>query len=210
MSMKQKSFYIYIAAYLAILIPLPGRFVFGLTLMFELFLLTVIGTLINSLIKTLKLKEIHSVILLTVLISFVILYRQLLIITYTEIAFTLGFYIYLPAVSLFLLYFLFDETQDSLLVNLKANTKKTFLFSLSGILFFLFRDIASYGTFTFFGTNHQIYEKILFNPEKIGIFSFFATIPGALILAGVILFVNIVFRKKFRIIKNAEIQNDVH
>lgn len=205
--MKQKSLYIYIAAYLAILIPLPGRFIYGLVLVIELLLTTLLGTSINSLVDKLNLKPLRSVITMITLISFVILFRQILIITYSEIALTLGFYIYLPAVSLFLIHILFNDFEVPLLQRLQNNMKKTFIFSFSGIFFFLFRDIASYGTFTFFGKNHQIYEKVLLNPNKIGPFSFFATIPGALILAGLVLFVQIIFRNRFRIIKNAEIQN---
>lgn len=208
--MKNKSLYIYIAAYLAILIPLPGRFVFGITLMFELILLSVLGTLINSLIKKLKLEEINSVIMMVTLISIAIIYRQILIITYSEIALTLGFYIYLPVISMFLIHYIFSDSSISLTEKLKMNIIKSSLFAFCGILFFLFRDIAGYGTFTFFGANHQIYEKVLFNPEKIGIFSFFATIPGALILASMVLFIQIIFRREFRIIKNTEIQNDIH
>lgn len=208
--MKQKSLYIYIAAYLAILIPLPGRFIYGLILMIELMLLTNIGTLINSLVKKFKLTDIRSAIIMITLISFVILFRQILIIAYSEMALTLGFYIYLPAVSIFQIHFLFDDMDNSLKIRLQDNNKKTFVFSFSSLFFFLFRDIASYGTFTFFGKNHQMYEKVIFNPDKIGIFSFFATIPGALILAGLVLFVQIIFRNKFRIIKNSEIQNADH
>lgn len=208
--MKNKSLYIYIAAYLAILIPLPGRFVFGVTLMLELILLSIFGTLINSLIKKLKIEEINSVVMMVTLIAIAIIYRQVLIITYSEIALTLGFYIYLPAISMFLIHYIFSDSNMSLLQKLNANILKSLLFAICGIFFFLFRDIAGYGTFTFFGTNHQIFEKVLFNPEKIGIFSFFATIPGALILASMVLFIQIIFRTKFRIIKNTEIQNDIH
>lgn len=208
--MKNKSLYIYIAAYLAILIPLPGRFVFGLTLMIELILLSFIGTLVNSLIKKMKLEEIKSVIMMICLIAIVILYRQILVITYTEIALTLGFYIYLPAISLFLIHYIFSDLNESLISKLKSNILKSCVFAICGIVFFLFRDLAGYGTFTFFGKNHQIYEKVILNPDGVGIFSFFATIPGALILAALVLFVQIIFRNKFRIIKNAEIQNDIH
>lgn len=208
--MKKKSLYIYIAAYLAILIPLPGRFIYGLILMLELIFLTNIGTLINSFIKKFNIEEIRSVIIMISLISFVILFRQFLIMTYPEVALILGFYIYLPAVSIFLIHFVFNDLDNSLVNRLKNNNRKTIIFSFSSLFFFLFRDIASYGTLTFFGKNHQIYEKVLLNPEKIGIFSFFATIPGALILAGLVLFVQIIFRNKFRIIKNTEIQNADH
>ena len=59
--MKKKNLmYVYITAYLALLVPTPGRFVYGLTLMLELFLLSIVGVLSVSLVKKLKLQEISS------------------------------------------------------------------------------------------------------------------------------------------------------
>lgn len=204
--MKQKVYYISSAAYLAILIPLPGRFVYGITLMFELLLLSFIGILTNSLINKLKLNELKSPLLMIFLISFSILYRQIIILLYPEIALTLGYYIFLPAVSLFLFNNILENSEIPLSEKIKNNTFLTFLYCISGVLFFLFRDLAGYGTFTFFGKNHQIFEKVILNPNGVGIFSFFATIPGALILSGLLLFFQIVCNKKFKIIKNAEAQ----
>lgn len=204
--MKQKIYYISSAAYLAILIPLPGRFVYGITLMFELLLLSFIGLFINSLINKLKLNELKSPLLMIFLISFSIFYRQIIILLYPEIALTLGYYIFLPAVSLFLFNNVLEYADKTISESIKSNTIVTLLYCLSGVLFFLFRDLAGYGTFTFFGKNHQIYEKVILNPNGVGIFSFFATIPGALILSGLLLFFQIVCNKKFKIIKNAEAQ----
>lgn len=204
--MKQKVYYISSAAYLAILIPLPGRFVFGLTLMLELLLLSFIGILTNSFINKLKLHEIKSPLLMIFLISFSILYRQLLILAYPEIALTLGYYIFLPAVSLLFFNSILDNSDKSISEKINENTFYTLLYCISGIFFFLFRDLAGYGTFTFFGKNHQIFEKVILNPNGVGIFSFFATIPGALILSGLLLFFQIICNNKFRIIKNAEAQ----
>ena len=45
--MKQKSIFAYLAAYLVLLIPTPGRFVYGMTLMLELVVLMFLGTLIS-------------------------------------------------------------------------------------------------------------------------------------------------------------------
>lgn len=207
---NSKSLFIYIAAYLAILIPSPGRFVFGVVIMLELLLLTLIGTLINSLVNVMKLEELKTVIIMMVLVSFTIFYRQVIAALYPEVALVLGFIFYLPTVSLFLVGFIFTEMEMPLGKRLATNMLNSLYFVLSGLLFFLFRDIAAYGTITFFGNNHQIYEKVLFNPEGVGIFSFFASIPGALIFAGVILFLHICIRNKFTIIKNSEVQNDVH
>ena len=77
--MKRRSVYLLIATILAILVPSPGRFVYGVTLVIELNLLMLIGTLSVSLIKKMKLEEINSLIVLILIIGSTILYRQFMI-----------------------------------------------------------------------------------------------------------------------------------
>lgn len=204
--MRKNIFYILITAYLALLIQTPGRFVYGLTIMIELFLLVLVGTLSISLIKKIKLEEITSLILMTILIAFTILFRQILAITYSEIALTLGYILYFPTLSIFLLNNLFIIESESLKIRLISNIKSSMIFIVLGLLFFLFRDIAGYGTFTFFGKNHNLYEKVLFITDEIGIFSFVASIPGALIMSGLLLLMISFISKKIKIIKNVEQQ----
>ena len=72
------------------------------------------------------------------------------------------------------------------------------------MIIFLIRDIFGYGTFTFFGKNHFIYEKLLFNENSVGIFSLLASIPGVLIILGIIYFIFIQISKKIDILKNKE------
>lgn len=207
--MNQKPLSVYLAAYFAMLIPLPGRFVFGLTMMCELLLLTLIGTLANSLINKLKFEQIKSFLFMLIFISFSILFRQILVIMYTEIALTLGYYIFLPAVCLLVLYSMFNTSNDVLSVCIQNNLQKTLFFCMIGLFFSLIRDFFGYGTITFFGKNHQIYEKVLLNPQKIGVFSFVASIAGAAVLSGIFLFVQIVVKNKMRILINAEVNNVV-
>ena len=204
--MRKNIFYILITAYLALLIQTPGRFVYGLTIMIELFLLVLVGTLSISLIRKIKLEEIASLILMTILIAFTILFRQILAITYSEIALTLGYILYFPTLSIFLLNNLFIIESESLKIRLISNVKSSMIFIVLGLLFFLFRDIAGYGTFTFFGKNHNLYEKVLFITDEIGIFSFVASIPGALIMSGLLLLMISFISKKIKIIKNVEQQ----
>ena len=78
------------------------------------------------------------------------------------------------------------------------------IFTLGGMMIFLIRDILGYGTFTFFGKNHFIYEKLLFNENSVGIFSLLASIPGVLIILGIIYFIFIQISKKIDILKNKE------
>ena len=200
--MKQKKSFMYIASFLALTIPCTGRFVFGCTLMIELFILEILGILLNSLVTKLKFNEIRTYFVMFFMIAITILYRQILVLTYTEIALSFGFLIYLPTVSVFLTHTLFCVFEEPLADRIKANLLSTLMFSISILIFFLFRDIAGYGTFTFFGRNHRIFEKILFNPNKIGLFTFFASIPGALVLTGLVIYFVLILKNKVRIISS--------
>ncbi|SEP86587.1 hypothetical protein SAMN04487977_101652 [Treponema bryantii] len=200
--MKQKKSFMYIASFLTLTIPTTGRFVYGFTLILELLLLEVLGILLNSLVSKLKLNEIRTFFVMFFMISITILFRQILVLTYTEIALTLGFLLYFPTVSVFLTHTIFTDFEEPLPVRLKKNLLSTLFFSVLIFVFFLFRDIAGYGTITFFGKNHQIYEKILLNPDKVGIFTFFASIPGALVLTGILIYFFLFIHNKMRIISS--------
>lgn len=205
--MHNKSYFGYIVSFLAILVPVPGRFVYGITLMMLLLLQGILISMISSLTKKIQLSELTFVLELFILVAFTILYRQIIIIICPEVALTLGFAIYLVPVSSFILNFTLDDKDLLLKERLKNNIKILFIYFITGILFFLFRDIACYGTFTFFGPKHQIFEKLILNPQITGIFSFCATIPGALILCATLLLVYISIFHRFNIIKNAEEHN---
>ena len=192
----------YIASFLALTIPTPGRFVLGFTLVMELLILEVLGVLLNSLVSKLKLNEIRTYFVMFFMIAITLLYQQILVLTYTEVALNLGFLLYLPPVSVFLAHTLFTDFEDPLPVRLKSTMLSTLFFSAMILIFFLFRDIAGYGTFTFFGKNHRIFEKVLFNPEKVGIFTFFATIPGALVLTSLTIYLFLFLRNKVRIVSS--------
>ena len=49
--MKKRSIYVLIATILSVLVPAPGRFVYGVALVLEVNLIMLIGTLVNSLVK---------------------------------------------------------------------------------------------------------------------------------------------------------------
>lgn len=189
-------FFKYLPLHIVLIIPIPGRFVFGITIVLEHILLTLAGTLINSLVDTLRLKELKTVIIMLAIISASVLFRQILVVTYTEIALTLGYLIFLPAVSLFLIQIVYSDLENPLGVRLRENLIQTAVFSAGTLILFLFRDIAGYGTFTFYSKNHTFSEKILFERKSAGILSFFATLPGILLLVALILFASLRFHEK--------------
>ena len=202
--MKRNNIFLYAPIYLALVIPTPGRFVYGFTIFIEMVFLTLIGTLITSLIKKLKFEKMQTPLILITVITGTILFRQLLILICPEVALTLGYVMFLPPISLFVIGILFKDTDDVLQNRLANNMTIIGIFSLFGLLFFLIRDILGFGTFTFFGANHQIFEKVIITNDRWAVFSFIASLPGALTLAGVLLFIAIIIRKKITIVKNAE------
>lgn len=202
--MNRKSLYLFIAASLAILIPSPGRFVYGFTLVLEFNILMIVGTLMNSLIKKIELTKLNTMIVMFTLLATTIIFRQILVITQTEVALTLGFLLYLPPTSLFLIGYVFNDSKNVLLEKLKVNMTHSLYFSIIGLLYFLFRDLAGYGTFTFWGSKHQIFEKVILDSQNIGLFSFFATMPGAMVLSSIIIFIYLHIAKKITIVDNSE------
>ncbi len=202
--MKKRSIYVLIATILTVLVPTPGRFVYGVALVIELNFIMLIGTLINSLVKKIKLEELNTLIILTTIISTTILYRQILILICPEVMLTLGFMIYLIPISVFSFGYLFSNQHEPLAARLKLNMIHILTFSVYVLLYFLLRDLAGYGTFTFFGKAHQIYEKVLISPDNLGFFSILASVPGALILSSILLFIHIFVRNRFEMMGNAE------
>lgn len=203
--MKRKSTYVFLAAALTMLVMVPGRFVYGFVLVIEFNFLMIIGSLSVSLVKKLKLEELQSVAVLFLIISATVLFRQIIILLQPEIALTLSFHFYLIPLSFFMIGYVFNNTEKKLAEKLKNNLFQTLIYSIFALFFFLVRDVFGYGTFTFFGKGHQIYEKIILNTNKIGVFSIIASIPGALILSGILLSIHTFFRNKFDIINKAEV-----
>ncbi len=194
-------------AFLSLTVPAPGRFVFGIVLVLELILIEIFGVLSNALATKLKFGDIRTYFVMFIMISLTILYRQLIAITYPEIVLSLGFILYFPIASAYILYNMFSDIDKPMGQRLKSNLIKTLKFSIAVLFFFLFRDIAGFGTFTFFGKGHRIFEKVIFNPDKIGLFTFFASIPGALILMGVMIYLFIFFKN--RVIYHVEGQQKI-
>ena len=202
--MKRRSIFVFIASIFALLVPTPGRFVYGFTLVIELNLIMLVGTFSLYLIKKLNLEKIDTITILFLIISTTIFYRQIIIMICPEIMLSLGFIIYLLPVSFFIIGYVFENQEESFQNKLIFNMKHCLTFSVFVLIYFLFRDLAGYGTFTFFGPNHQILEKVIIPAEKISFTSIFASIPGSLMLCSILLFIHIYVRNKIAILKNAE------
>ena len=207
--MKKYSNYLYLAAFIAIMIPTPGRFVFGFTLLLELFLLTILGNLFYYFLERLNFTEVKHMLVLAFLITFATIYKEIFVIVQTEVALVLGLLFYLPPLSIFVIYNILRNRNKALTTKLIQTAPESLLFFVFGLFFFLLRDILAYGTFTFYGKNHMIYENVLFETDTAGFFSFFASIQGELVVFGLILLVAKYIDYKFEIIENLEKQNAI-
>lgn len=175
--MKKNLYFIFIAASFALLVASPGRLAYGIPLIIELLFLTAAGTVFNIFLQTTELESLNEIICVSVIIFLTVLYKQILIMFSPVIALTLSFVIYIPAVSAFLLSMVFSEQAEPF----QKNMKTAGIFAVFALLFFFLRDILGYGTLTFPARN-SIAEKYIFDSEASAFLSFFAAIPGALLL----------------------------
>ena len=200
--MNKRAGYVYMATTCSMVVLAPGRFAIGLILVIQMCLLMFLGTLFRSLIRVLKMEKMSSTLMLSFMVFFTIFFRQLVILMMPDAALQLGFLFYLITVSTFITAFLFDDKTSSLSDELKVNMFQAMLFSVFGLLFSLFRDIVGYGTITIVSSK-GIFEKVLFDKYDVSILSFVASIPGALIIASIILVFYTLFLNKVKIIKKA-------
>ena len=69
--------------------------------------------------------------------------------------------------------------------------------------------VSNFGSITFFGKNHMIYEKVIFNSDITMLLSFCASIPGILIISGTFLLIIKIIKTKITSIQNLESQNAI-
>ena len=201
---KRRSIYVFVSATLAMIVPAPGRFVYGLVLIVLLNFLMLLGNVANSIVKKFDLRELQSTVIFTFILCGTIFFRQLMIFLNPEVVLTLGFVMYLTPVSFFVIGYLFNNSEDAFKQRIKFSFTHSLTFSVYALFIFIIRDIFGYGTFTYFGSNFQIVEKVLFPEDSLRVLSFIASVPGVLILSSVILFFHIMSRNKLNIIKNTD------
>ena len=204
--MNKKTFSLYTTTVCATAITSPGRFVCGLVLAFEMFILMIMEILFSKLVKILKIEKLYKITMLSGAVFLVMLIRQLTVLISPEIALQMGFVMYFPAISVFVnvLYNKPDET--SLKEILKSNILPSLIFAAYTALFSLMRDILGFGTISFF-SNSGISEIILFSADRISILSFIATIPGAVIFTALIVYIFSNLENKFKILEKAGVIN---
>lgn len=183
--MKNNLLYIYALASFAILVCAPGRLAFGIVLVLELNFLLLLLILFKSLVRILSLENISTMLVLVMLMCCTVLFKQLLSLFSPIMALQLNFVLYLVPFSVFVLENIFTESNKMLSLELKERFTQSLFFSLGMIFFFLLRDILGFGTITL-PVKNGLFEKVLFQVDNFSIFSFFASIPGAIVLVTLI------------------------
>ena len=117
--MKKNELYIYIPLSFALLLPVPGRFAYGLIIVFLLYLMSVCGILFKKFAVKFFNAELSNVIVTIMLVSLCILVRQLVIVFSPLIAFVLGIAFFMPAFTSFILGNLYSSSSLSVLFELK-------------------------------------------------------------------------------------------
>ena len=151
--MKKNELYIYIPLSFALLLPVPGRFAYGLIMIFLLYLMSVCGILFKKFAVKFFNAELHNVIVTIMLVSLCILVRQLVIIFSPLTAFVLGIAFFMPAFTSFILGNLYSSSDLPVLFELKNVLVKCSFFCVFALVFFFIRDVFGYGTISFPSAN---------------------------------------------------------
>jgi len=175
--MKKNLYFVFIAASFALLIAAPGRLAYGLPLIVELNILMAATRAFYSFVKKFDMGGVTDILAVSFIVFLTAAFKQLLILFSPVIALTLSFCIYIPVLSVFLLASVFQAQGG----GEKNGFESTFWFSVFALVFFLLRDILGYGTLSLPVPN-GIKESYLFNSYDTAFLSFFATIPGALLV----------------------------
>lgn len=197
---NSRQIYYYIASNLAILVPVPGRFAYGIIVLLLFNIQMLLISFVFHAVEHLNLQFLRNSIIAFALIAITVFYRQLLIIFCPVAALTLGFCIYLPALTSVVIEFFFTEYKKGVKIHALLTMKKSLAMSAFCLFYFLLRDIVGFGTVTF-----PLWKKIAvyhlpFNSESVSASVFLATIPGSLVLLSVLLSVYILFRQKMKMI----------
>lgn len=194
-----KKFLIYIGTTLAIVLSFPGRIAYGIFALLHFNVSVVLLTLMFYAINLLNVKFLRLGICSLELVALTILYKQLLVIFCPVAVLTIGFSFYLPAVSAVVITIFNLKIKNSIKESCLDKLKKSLSISAFCFIIFILRDILGFGTITLPNWQSLLVIKIPEIPFLAGnsFMSFFATIPGCMVLTVLVFFaglkLNIVF-----------------
>ena len=200
-----KKFLIYIGTTLAIVLPFPGRIAYGIFALLHFNVSVVLLMLMFYAINLLNVKFLRLGICSLELVALTILYKQLLVIFCPVAALTIGFSVYLPAVSAVVITIFNLRIKNSIKESCLDKLKKSLSISAFCFIIFVLRDILGFGTITLPNWQSLLVIKIPEIPFLAGnsFMSFFATIPGCMVLTVLIFFAGLKLNVVFAGEKNA-------
>jgi len=195
------------ASALMLMIPVPGRFAYGiiLTLLFNLVFLA--GTSFVFAVRKYITGTMQSVVIMTFLIGMSVFLKDILIFIFPVIVLQLGVLLYFPALSVFILTAVNRKGSSTLQEAISMNMKDSGCFSLFALIYMLLRDIAGYGSISFPGFNGILAVQFI-NSAKIPFMCFLASLPGTIISSTVMAVLYIHVQKMFTIIERAGITDE--
>jgi hypothetical protein len=190
--MTAKKFFMYIVSLLMLILPVPGRFSCGIVIVLLFNLIVCTGTLFFRAVVLLKLENLYQILMVFFLLCVTIFYRQLLILFSPVLALTLGITLFVTALCAYEISNFVDfpaeqaATKEGLRVLLRANMRRSFIFSLPALGFFLLREIIGYGAISLPAPSGML--ELVFPFSGMFVLSILWTsIPGAVILVAVLL-----------------------
>ena len=199
-----KIVYFFLAAALALLIPAPGRFAFGLVLILVFNFQIITSLLFSRLINILRLNSLKNALMAMEIIASTIFCKQIITLICPVVALTLGFILYLPAFSAIIIDFLYKETEPSMKKDIGNKMLLSGSFSVIAVIFFLIRDVFGYGTITMIAARRIAVFQLPFKTDTVYASSFLATIPGAILLLAFFFALYMLSRNRFAILKRSE------
>ncbi|MGP1586887.1 MAG: hypothetical protein ACTTHG_00940 [Treponemataceae bacterium] len=194
--MNKYSNLVYIAAATTFLIPATGRFAVGLILCIGIIFLTILGTLMNELIKKFLFADSASIYMFIMQILLCMFFKQLIILFSPVMGIYINYTIYLTAFSSMMISYLNDSEHSKLSLILKKNIVNCLKFCSFSLFFFFLRDYIGYKTFSLPGRSALI--EFALPALNIDNQTFFGgSIPFAVLMLSIFLSIYTFATKKF-------------
>ena len=122
---EQKKIYFYIAANLAMLIPVPGRLAYAIIILLIFNIQMIATTMLFHAIHRMNLANMRNSLLALTIIALGVLYKQLVIIFCPIVALTLSYCIFLPTLASVIIEFFFLSYEHGVKTHLMLSIKKS-------------------------------------------------------------------------------------
>lgn len=196
MNLNFNRLYTYLAISLSLLIPVSGRFAFGIVILLFFNLSVILTVLTIHGIWKFQFEYLTFSLVAFEIIAFTLLFRQIVVILCPIIAMSCGFAFFIAAAASVMIPMFFTESSTPLKEDLLLQLKSSLLISLFCLVFFLFRDIIGFGTVTLPVWQDILVLKIPYLYDHLNMLSFIGTIPGVLLIIGILLSIFIKFYGK--------------